>query len=73
MTGFAFFIAFPNSKLPPIAKSANGVAILAKFPMVLSIILGNCTFVADKITPAKILKIIGFVTIPFKVVSKVLS
>ena len=39
--------------------------------MVLSSTLGKCTLSTDKITPATILKIIGFVAIPFNVDDKV--
>ena len=34
--GFTFSIAFPISKLPPIANSARGVVIFARLPIVLS-------------------------------------
>ena len=46
-------------------------SIFEKLEMVLSSILGKCTLSTDKITPATILKIIGFVAIPFNVDDKV--
>ena len=62
--GFILSIAFPNSKLPPMAKSAKGVVIFAKLFTVLSSIGGNFIFNAEKITPITIPKIIGFVIFP---------
>ena len=46
--GFILSIAFPNSKLPPMAKSAKGVVIFAKLFTVLSSIGGNFIFNAEK-------------------------
>src|SRR5574344_1260847 len=62
--GFNFAIAFLPSNPAPITISANGDVITARLLTVLSIIFGNVTSKYDRIIPAKILRMIGFLHIP---------
>ena len=52
------------------AINPNGVAILATFSTVLSIIDGTGICISDQISPARIPKIMGFVMMPFPVLRK---